>query len=315
MPFYQNMIGISNKIVYNIVLCNYGSGIMAITNEIRKIYTDIIEVPVIIRHNQGENKEEWIPAFDIWSTKIDGDTSYIECTQRFRTKAKKYATNNIDSRIGYLDNDVLYIHWKALIDTSSIEYINKKYNGKLIVRDWQRRYCNYLSTSNKMPWIHAVVLDYLDIDKYIAEGYVVHHVNGVSVDNRSKNLHILPKREHDSINHPQLDERRKMFANPQEYWRKRKVLAIQAFIKFLTFATNEEKIEYIARFAKENMSLAKEILEVAKLYINLSSVKYKPSKNRVINPHLNPHYLDTYEMEKYLKGNASYTDVKQLTLF
>ncbi len=264
-----------------------------ITNTIKRIEEKTIEVPLIIRANESN----WVPTFDIWSTKINEDTSYIDCTQNFRSKLKNYSTTKIDFKIGHYDGNNLVIYWKALVDSADVVEINKIYSGKLRVCSWQRRYCTYFGTSSEKPWLHAVILGYNKPD------YVVHHINCVSVDNRRKNLHLLPKKEHDSINHPLLPERKRMFANPKDYWRKRKMLAINEMVTQLAlFITDEGRANYIAKFAEENRALTKEILEAAKIYINLSSIKSIPSKNRILNAHLTTEYLDTYEIEKHLKS-------------
>jgi hypothetical protein len=112
----------------------------------------------------------------------------------------------------------------------------------------------------------------------------------------------LPKREHDSINHPNLDERKLMFANPEEYWKKRKEVAVNEFVMLLaSVITSGNKGDLISIFAKQNMELAKEILKAAKTEINLLSVKPISNSNRDLNPHLRGTYLDTYEIEKFLK--------------
>jgi hypothetical protein len=285
-------------IIYSHIGNIVGSDIM-ITNTISRIDNDIIEVPLIIRDDYEDASKDWIPTLDIWPTKIDGDTSYIDCTQSFRPNLKDYKVTEIDPRIGRYDWDNLVIYWKALVNSDDLHIINKAYKGKLRACIWQRRYAVYFSTGSKVPWLHSVIFDCNEPD------HVKHHINGVSVDDRRENLHILPKVEHDSINHPTLDIRKQMFADPKEYWERRKVLAVNEFIKELALIiTFDGQANFIAKFAEENMALAKEILEAAKLYINLSSVKTRDSRNRTLNPHLRPNYLDAYEMEKYLRKNA-----------
>lgn len=263
-----------------------------ITNEIKKITDETFELPLIIRSDE----EGWIPTFDLWTTKIYEDTSYIESIQNFRAKLMDYSTKEINQRIGYYDGTNLVIYWKTLVDTIDLVKINKIYNGKLRACSWQKRYCTYFGIRSDMPWLHTAILECDKLD------YVIHHINGVSLDNRRRNLHILPKREHDSINHPSLDERKIMFANPKEYWQKRKELAINEFITQLSLIITENgRNDFIAKFAKENLTLTKEILEIAKIYINLSSIKSSVSENRILNSHLDNDYLDAYEIEKYLK--------------
>lgn len=161
-----------------------------------------------------------------------------------------------------------------------------------------------------MPWLHTVIAD------CNLPGYVVHHINGVSVDNRRKNLHILPKREHDSINHPGLKERKEMFANPAEYWKKRKNLAIDKFIIQLSLIiTDEARSNFIAKFAEENLDLTKKILEAARFYLNLRSIKSTDSQNRSLNPHLSSDYIDAYELERFLLKNTPKSSENQLRLF
>lgn len=278
--------------LYNIDLYSLGSDIM-ITNKINKVDEETIELPLIIRATEGD----WVPDFDIWPTKIDGDTSYINCTQNFGSKLRHYTNTEIDSRIGYFDNDNLVIHWKALVDSETLKMINKIYRGKLRATCWQRRYATYYGTSSDMPWLHSVVLEHDE------PGYIKHHINGVSSDNRRQNLHSLLKREHDSIDHPTLYERKQMFADPKGYWRARKSSDVNEFIRELALIIADGGCQnnFIAKFAEENIALAREILEYARYDINLSSVKCRPSKNRTINSHLNTDYLDAYELEKYLK--------------
>jgi hypothetical protein len=278
-----------------------GSGII-ITNTIKKINEEIIEIPLIIRSNQ----KGWVPTFDIWPTKIDEDTSFIDCTQNFRPKLKKYYIMEINPKIGYYDGINLFIFWKALVNTADLDKINRIYNGKLKATCWQNRYCTYYGTDNDMQRLHSVILYYYE------QGYVIHHIDGVASDNRHRNLHILPKREHDSITHPCLDERKKMFADPQKYWRTRKILAIDQFVKELSLLImNEWQGDFIAKFAEENIALAKEIMDAARIYFNLSHLKTKVSRNRELNFHLRSDYLDTYEIEKYLKKCV----IKQLKFF
>lgn len=161
-----------------------------------------------------------------------------------------------------------------------------------------------------MPWLHSVIANYNN------PGLVVHHINGVSIDNRQRNLHVLPKREHDSINHPLMAERKEMFTNPSEYWQKRKNLAIEKFIIELSLIiTDETKNDFIARFAQENLELTKKILNAARIYINLSQIKSNNSENRSLNPNLSSDYLDSYEIEKFLRGNVPKAAENQLRLF
>lgn len=164
--------------------------------------------------------------------------------------------------------------------------------------------------------MHSIILE------HHKNGHVVHHINGVSVDNRKQNLQILPKREHDGIDHVGLDERKKMFENPESYWRDRKRLAINDFlIEMSLIITEDVKDNFIGRFAEENIVLAKEILEAAKYYINLGQIHPHISENRKLNSHLGTDYLDTYEIGKYLMRYApgfklqSETPNTQLRLF
>lgn len=263
-----------------------------ISNIIKKIDEDIIEVPLLVRASQ----EGWVPDFDIWSTKISGDTSYIDCTQSFGAKLKHYATTDIDPRIGHFDGDNLIIYWKALIDSESIDVINSVYSGKLRATCWRERYCTYFATGSESPWLHTTILDNGN------PGHVVHHIDYVSLDNRRQNLHILPKTEHDGISNPPLEERRLMFTDPQKYWQDRKKEAVERFIEELALIILfEQKAKFVAKFAKENLTLAKEILEAARFDISLRFVRNKPNTNRNLNQHLPADYLDAYEIEKYLK--------------
>jgi hypothetical protein len=276
------------------MLISCGSDNM-ITNQINRIDKKIIEVPLIIR----DDYEGWVPTFDIWPTTIDEETSYIDSTQSFGAKLKHYKTTKIDPRIGYFENDNLVIYWKTLINSEDLEKVNSTFNGKLRGTCWKKRYCTYFTTDSSMPWLHSVIVGCDSPDK------VVHHIDGVSLDNRRKNLHILPKREHDSINHPGLDVRKLMFANPEEYWKIRRQIAVNEFIRQLALIfTFEGQASFIAKFAKENEQLVKEILEAARFDMNLSSLQYMDSENRRLNSHLRPEYLDAYEIEKYLKKCA-----------
>jgi len=264
-----------------------------LANKIIPVEQDEFSLPVIIRSNQ----EGWIPTFDLWSTKIKDEASYIDCSQIFRKNIKGYDPSPINPMIGhYSETGDLVIYWKALIDRASINEVNAAYHGKLRATSWQKRYCTYFSLGSSTPWLHSVVLDFVEAD------FVVHHINGVSADNRIKNLHILPKREHDGINHPGLEIRKAMFTNPDDYWQERKNLALNDFIKELSLIIiDESKSEFIAKFAKENKALALEILRQTKLDINLSQVRECKSANRLRNLHLPVSYLDTYEIEKYLR--------------
>jgi len=265
-----------------------------ITNLVKKIDTDIIEVPVIVRAEE----KGWVPTFDIWQTKVQGDISYIDCTQTFGTKSKKYQTTDVDPRVGYYNGQDLIIYWKALVDSADLGIINEIYKGKLrATSSWDGRYCTYFGKSSTEPRLHSVILPASE------PNYVVHHINEVAVDNRRQNFHLLPKAEHDKINNSKLSERKKMFRDPESYWQARKRLDINDFIMaFANIISEDSRNEFIAKFAVENMDLVKEILEVAKLYINLSGVNPKKSKNRLLNQHLPNDYLDAYEIEKYLKA-------------
>lgn len=277
-----------------------------ITNIIKTIEKDTISVPIITKSKNGD----WVPSFELWETKIDTDTSYIDCSQNFRAKLKDYDVTYLESMIGLIEDEILIIHWKALINSEDVNLINQTYSGKLRATSWQRRYCTYFSTSSNMPWLHTTLMQYNDSD------YVVHHIDGVSVDNRKKNLHLLPKREHDSINHAGLEERKKMFLDPKQYWIDRKKEAVDILAgQLASIITTEGQIDFIENFALENKRLAKEVLEKAKVHINLSCIKETPSKNRIINSHLREEYLDTYEIEKYLKIYEPKISEKQLKLF
>lgn len=270
-----------------------------ISNTIFKLKAGTINVPIIVRAEM----EGWVPKFDLWTTDVDNNTSYIDCTQNFGTKLKNYAHVPIDSEIGYYSDDgKLVIYWKAIIDSEDIHIIHDAFRGKLRGINWQKRYCTYFNTGSKSPWLHSVVLHHNTL------GQVVHHINGVSVDNRKQNLHILSKIEHDSINHAKLEERKLMFEAPKEYWEHRKAAAIDNFINELNLIIlRQYQEDFIGNFAVNNIELAKEILEIAKIYINLSGIRINPSKNRMLNSHLNKNYLDAYEIEKYLKQVAPIT--------
>jgi hypothetical protein len=264
-----------------------------ISNTILKLKSGTLNVPIITR----SNIDGWIPEFDLWTTNVGNNASFIDCTQNFGAKLQNYAHVPIDPEIGYYSNSgKLVIHWKAIIDSEDVNLIHDAFNGKLRGINWQKRYCTYFNTGSKSPWLHSVVL------RHNTPGQVVHHINGVSVDNRKENLHILPKREHDSINHAKLEERKLMFENSEEYWQKRKAIAIDRFINELgLILLSNYQEDFVGNFAIDNIELAKEILEIAKININLSNVNVKSSKNRFLNSHLNSNYLDTYEIEKYLK--------------
>jgi len=265
-----------------------------ISNKIVKIDDDKILVPVIVRSDQ----EGWVPSFELWQTKVEEGTSYIDCPQNFRNGVKLYHLEKLDNELGFYNQEQLVINWKALISDDAIHKINATYQGKLRACYWYKRYCVYFSQSSKMPWLHGTVLN-------SPEGYVIHHINSVSVDNRNRNLHILPKREHDSITDPDLATRKIMFANPDSYHEQRKKRAIEDFItQMARIIVEEHRNQFIAKFALENIALTKEILEVAKIYLNLSTIKNKPTENRLLNQHLNQDYLDAYEIEKYLKGET-----------
>lgn len=267
-----------------------------ISNAICKLNTGTINVPVIVR----ADIDEWVPTFDLWKTTVSKETSYIDCTQNFGTKLKNYIHTPINSEIGYYSPDgKLVIHWKAIIDTGDISLVHAAFNGKLRGINWQKRYCTYFNTGSRTPWLHSVILN------HSTKGQVVHHINGVSVDNRKQNLHILPKIEHDSIDHPKLYERKMMFADPEAYWKQRRALAIDKFINELNLIiVKEYQKDFISKFAGSNIELAKEILELAKMYINLNNIHSQLSYNRLLNAHLNKDYLDAYEIEKYLKQNV-----------
>lgn len=204
--------------------------------------------------------------------------------------------SNLNPNIGHFHDDNLVINWKALVDEEDIYTINNMYNGKLRACTWQRRYCTYYGGSQELPWLHSTILKQSD------GNYVIHHISAVSSDNREKNLHILPKIEHDGINHPDIDERKKMFSDPEAYWIRKKEESINEFIKELSLIFTEEgKHQYIESFAKENLSLIREILIKARYDINLSMIKENKSRNRSLNSHLQSEYLDAYETINYLK--------------
>lgn len=275
-----------------------------ITNEIKRLKALSTKIPLIVRSNEGD----WVPAFEQWETTLTGDTSSIICSQNFRTLIREYDAKNIDPTIGHFHNDNLVIHWKALIDSEDIGQVNKIYDGKLRACTWQRRYCTYYTTKNSAPWLHAALFEHEFIN------FVVHHINAVSSDNRKRNLHLLPKPEHDGINHPGLEERKLMFENPDLYWKKKKEEAINAFInEIFLIAIENNRNEFIGNFAKENLMLAKEILKIAKYDINLGSIIENQSSNRKINGHLQTEYLDAYETEKYVKKQK--TNGIQMKLF
>lgn len=275
-----------------------------ITNEIKKLTADKTTIPLIVRSNMGD----WIPGFESWETTITSETSAILCTQNFRAKIREYDVRNMDPQIGGFNNGNLVINWRALIDTSDLELINKIYNGRMRACTWQRRYCTYYATITTSPWLHAGLFEHELIN------FVVHHINAVSSDNRRKNLHLLHKPEHDGLNHPGLEERKIMFENPELYWKTKKEKIMDEFINEMSLIFLEKsKNEFIANFAKENLILTKEILERAKYDINLSSIRESQSNNRKINGHLSNDYLDAYETEKYLKKQK--TNSIQLKLF
>jgi hypothetical protein len=225
----------------------------------------------------------------------------------------------IDPEIGYYKGEDLYICWRCLVNNDSLKAINTIYKGKLRATTWPGRYSVYYGSGNgKRIWLHSVVLGYYEPYEETIDlngtKYVVHHLNCVSSDNRLENLHFLPKSEHTSALHPSLEIRKEMFAEPREYWQKRKDLAINEFITELALIiTDGGKNKFIADFAKENMALTKEILEFARYYINLSSVKAVESKNRSLNSHLNKDYLDAFELEKYLGKYKSAKEKAKVT--
>jgi hypothetical protein len=267
-----------------------------ITNPIKTCDSTRLEIPQIVRVDTND----WIPSFDLWSTETYSDTCYIECTQRFGAKLKNYIHSPIDPKIGYYDaSDKLVVHWKAIIDIDSINLIHNAFRGKLRGICWQKRYCVYYNTGSKTPWLHSVIME------QFTPNYVVHHVNGVSSDNRKQNLHVLPKKEHDSINHPTLLERKKMFENPTQYWNERRTKAILSLLNELELITSfEHQANFIDSFARNNLALAKEILLLAQLSINLSHIKTSASSSRTMNSHLPNNYLDTYEIEQFLIKNG-----------
>jgi len=168
------------------------------------------------------------------------------------------------------------------------------YNGKLRATCWPKRYCTYFSTGSNVPWLHSNLVKH-------EIGYEIHHINGVSSDNRLENLHFLTKKEHNSLSHPLIDERKKMFLDPKTYWKKRKLQAIATFVLELgLIITEENRQKFIIEFAKFNLPLANEILSFSNLPINLTNIEHGKAQNRADNPHLPTDYLDAYEIEKYI---------------
>ena len=277
-----------------------------ITNNIKEITNNIISVPSLVRADE----EGWVPTFELWSTKIDTDTSYIECNQFFSPIKENFLKISYDEQIGYYNNEGKFIiNWKALIDTEDISRVNAFYKGKIRGTTWRKRYCTYFGEGSHRPWLHSILFD------FNLPGYEIHHSNGASFDNRKRNLHRLPASEHKAINHPGIEERKKMFADPAGYWQKRKAYLVEEFILELALITNDEaRNDFIRRFAIENKELTIEILEVAKIMIRLNGIKNEKSENRRLNPHLSKDYLDAYDLDKYLNKYGSKQRM-QLRLF
>jgi len=260
-----------------------------LSNKTHQITSSVFEFPILTR----ADTDGWLHSFDLWETTIN-DASYIACPQKFGpTQQSDIVTN---PKIGHYKNNELFIHWKALIDTEDMDLVHSAYNGRLRACYWRRRYCVYFAGGNNRTWLHSAVLNFIE------NGNVVHHINSVSIDNRKKNLQIMDKIEHDTIDHPKLDEREIMLTDPDKYWKQRKEQAIQDFIFEISLILNDdEKNNFVGEFARHNLILASDILDIIRMDVNLQRFRYQPSETRILNPHLSDDYLDSYEIEKYLK--------------
>lgn len=289
-----------NRIVHN------ESGDSMIKNKIVTLEEGIIKVPVIVRSPKGD----WMPAFEMWETKVkEGDLAILR-TQSFRKNIKDFDTESVTNEIGYFKGEDLYVKWITLINKKSLQTVNEYYSGYLTACSWQRRYCVYFGAGSNTKWLHSIVSDKISPD------YVDHHINGVSLDNRNTNLHNLKKIDHDSINHPGVEERKIMFKDPDLYWKTKKEELMEEFTHIIRFLHTEEGIrDFIENFGVANLALTKELLKRSQRNLNLAGLVEKTAESRILNPQLSDDYLSSYEMEKYIKKLRMKKNTSQLKIF
>lgn len=233
---------------------------------------------------------DWIPEIEMMKTIVTPNDAVILCPNSFA-------------------------NWKILVDQNKLNLINEKMSGTLGVTKWNRRYSTYVRGTGNYTWLHSIIMG------GSVGGQIDHHINGISNDNRIRNLQRLNKKLHDSINHADLEERKKMFCDFDEFYQEEfadNLLKTADYYKnYLLFSDERTRKEVVCQMYKTfNPRLLKEIFEIISLSItNLdleSTAKYTPHRSIVDNQHLSNEYLDCFEMSVLVRRKNF---VEQTTLF